>query len=150
MAKTCTFCKETKPEDAFGTWRGKLFTQCRKCRNRPTDAKKKASKKWYEKKGAAYIRAWRKKQHPDYDREIRLKVAYGMSQADYLGRVAAQEGRCAICNAAPDKLYVDHDHVTGDVRGLLCLKCNSGLGMFCDSVTSLVAAARYIERFGVK
>lgn len=56
-----------------------------------------------------------------------------------------QEGRCAICMKVVDNLHIDHCHVAGDVRGLLCRKCNLGLGHFQDNVEYLKRAVRYIQ-----
>ena len=60
---------------------------------------------------------------------------------------AQQGGLCAICRAAPAE-HVDHDHVTGRVRELLCFNCNGGLGQFRDDARVLREAARYVERHG--
>lgn len=57
-----------------------------------------------------------------------------------------QREHCAICWERISKLSVDHDHATGEVRGLLCSTCNSGLGMFKDSPRLLAAAIIYLDR----
>jgi hypothetical protein len=74
---------------------------------------------------------------------------YGLSAGDYEAMLAAQDGRCAICrtNEWPgrhNKPHVDHDHATGKVRGILCTKCNNGLGNFADDPARLRAAADYL------
>lgn len=51
---------------------------------------------------------------------------------------------CAICGKQV-KLHVDHDHETGEVRGLLCNNCNVGLGFFDDNPMLLIAAIRYLK-----
>jgi hypothetical protein len=61
-----------------------------------------------------------------------------------------QQGKCAICMYAFDfnDLFVDHDHGTGEVRGLLCNPCNTGLGMFRDRKARLNHAIHYLDRYG--
>jgi hypothetical protein len=56
------------------------------------------------------------------------KRQYGRDQEDYDRMLKAQNGRCKICKRSPDQaLCVDHDHKTGEVRGLLCVRCNANL-----------------------
>lgn len=80
--------------------------------------------------------------------EKRLIKAYGMDAAAYGRMLAEQSGVCLICGDAPDgkPLFVDHCHATGAVRGLLCTQCNTGLGMFGDDPSRLLAAAAYLMR----
>lgn len=56
-----------------------------------------------------------------------------------------QDGKCAICKEPMDQSYIDHDHETGEVRGLLCHRCNSGLGFFNDDPQRLLAALEYLR-----
>ncbi len=72
--------------------------------------------------------------------QYKRKWLYGI---DYTRLLELQNGVCAICKAS-DNLQVDHCHVTQKVRGLLCGNCNTGLGMFKDSKTSLVRAIEYL------
>lgn len=53
-------------------------------------------------------------------------------------------GRCQICHKET-ALHIDHDHSTGQVRGLLCNSCNGGLGAFKDNPDFLHEAVRYLE-----
>jgi hypothetical protein len=58
-----------------------------------------------------------------------------------------QKGQCAICKRSETRrLSLDHCHATNRIRGLLCLRCNLGIGFFHDSVKSLKAAIRYLKR----
>lgn len=79
--------------------------------------------------------AWRKA-HPEYKRAEALKRRYGISLAQYEEMYSKQEGRCAICRRHQSelvrRLVVDHDHVTGNIRSLLCVKCNVGLSVIED------------------
>lgn len=73
----------------------------------------------------------------------------GITLEDYEDMLVQQGGGCAICggrrgNKDVNVLYVDHNHVTGTVRGLLCGKCNRGLGMFQDRPDLLEKARKYL------
>jgi len=75
---------------------------------------------------------------------------YGVTQEEYDALYKAQGGRCAICRRATGRarrLAVDHNHKTGEVRGLLCKPCNSyGIGMFArDEPEILDRAANYLR-----
>jgi len=96
------------------------------------------------------VKDWRKKkliENPEMDREAHLR-RYGLSLAEKSQMASRQNGRCAICSNLTDldSLEVDHDHVSGLVRGLLCRECNRGLGHFRDNPDSLDKAAGYIRR----
>jgi hypothetical protein len=82
-----------------------------------------------------------------------IKQKYGLSMGDYEKMLADQGGVCAICGVAPDdtsnlwnRLVVDHDHETNRVRGLLCHRCNTGLGQFMDNINRLQQAVAYLGR----
>jgi hypothetical protein len=85
---------------------------------------------------------------PEYNRDIQLKTVYGIGLAEFRALVAAQGGRCAIC-PSEGPLCVDHDHDPPyAIRGLLCQKCNRGLGHFNDSSAALDRAAAYLRKQG--
>jgi hypothetical protein len=73
-----------------------------------------------------------------------LKRTYKMTPEEAQGLVAWQGGVCRICQAAP-AVHIDHDHDDGTVRGVLCFKCNAGIGQFADSSERLRRAAAYLE-----
>ena len=76
------------------------------------------------------------------------KQVHGLSAEDFQAMKEAQEGLCAICGGPPvrDKeLCVDHDHETGEIRGLLCVRCNAMLGHAKDDPAVLVAGAHYLS-----
>ena len=91
-------------------------------------------KKWYEGNGALV------------QLKYRLKTKYGLTVDEYIQMIEAQGGLCAICsNPEPrGSLCVDHDHATGAIRGLLCHRCNTAVGLFQDSVEYCQAAADYL------
>lgn len=84
-------------------------------------------------------------------RRVELGDKYGITLELYDQLWAEQDGRCAIC---PDGLLrgtdkyaaVDHNHETGAVRGLLCGRCNLGIGQFADDVRLLSSAIDYLQR----
>jgi hypothetical protein len=79
--------------------------------------------------------------------QVHLKHRYGMSPLDYDALLALQGGVCAICKKkSKRRLVVDHCHSRHRVRGLLCHKCNLGLGMFDDDIERLRSAIAYLER----
>lgn len=86
-------------------------------------------------------------------RHYGLKRYYGITGEHYGAMLAEQKGLCAVCqkpetavfNGAPKSMHVDHDHVTGRIRALLCGSCNGMLGLAKDDPAVLRAAADYIE-----
>src|SRR5271157_5937427 len=84
-------------------------------------------------------------------RDAALKCTFGITRDDYNVMLAEQSGGCAICgtttpgNSKVFNFSVDHDHETDEIRGLLCEKCNRGLGHFDDDPERLEAAARYLR-----
>ncbi len=78
-----------------------------------------------------------------------LRRVYGLSRAEFTTLLERHGGLCGICRnpmVGLKNLHVDHDHVTGKVRGLLCRDCNLALGIFGDNAERLRRAARYLER----
>lgn len=82
-------------------------------------------------------------------RRYHLKT-YGLTLDQYEEMYAAVGGACEICGISFPTLFIDHDHGTGTVRGLLCLHCNSGLGYFADDQARLTAASDYLARPGLR
>lgn len=96
----------------------------------------------------------RRKSDPDKFRNLHLRKKYaGLTLAGVTLISEAQNHRCAICGEEEGveikgvkiSLAVDHDHDTGDVRGLLCVKCNRGLGLFRDRPDLLTTAISYLR-----
>ncbi len=81
---------------------------------------------------------------PDY-RDAERARRYGLSLADYRALQERQGHACAICRKVTRDLCIDHCHVTGRVRGLLCRSCNSALGFCADDPRLLRAALAYLQ-----
>lgn len=96
----------------------------------------------------------RNKNNPLYSINIRLKSLYGIDLNQYNKLLRNQNGLCAICHQTEiqkdikgkiKRLHVDHCHITGKVRGLLCSECNTGLGKFRENITYLTTAINYLK-----
>lgn len=91
----------------------------------------------YRLKSIAAVRRWwsglSRDEQQRLNRRKKLLKRYGISIEDWESMVRAQSGKCAICRVSPNNsrdFHVDHDHVTGRVRGLLCIRCNTSLAWF--------------------
>jgi hypothetical protein len=98
----------------------------------------------YRQRTLAQVHVWKRR-----NADARVKRLYGLTRKDIRDRVTEQGG-CAICHTELDEPHVDHDHTTGEVRGILCPFCNRGLGQFRDSPELLRIAAAYLENLFVK
>jgi hypothetical protein len=85
---------------------------------------------------------------PESRRSLHLKQRYGLTVEDWDSIFLEQKGSCKICGTHQSELdrplYVDHDHETGEVRGLLCQKCNFGIANFRDNIELLKNAVIYL------
>lgn len=84
-------------------------------------------------------------------REYNYRRSYGITIDDYDKLFKSQDGKCAICDTTTpsnrvniEHFAVDHDHKTGEVRGLLCSRCNFGLDHFKDDIVILENAIQYL------
>lgn len=110
----------------------------------------------------ARVKVWRK-ENPEkrkiqlkresgknYTYNKHLKSAYGITNKDYLELLDKQDGNCAICKRNQlefkKRLFVDHCHTTGKIRGLLCSYCNSVLGYAKDNSAVLKEAINYLNK----
>lgn len=173
--KRCSVCREVRPVEDFhklASASDGRMCRCKGCvrkknnayyaRNR--EAVKAQVKTWRAKNpekvkaiGRAYVlkrdkdvvnRRSRKlydEMHPQKKRDIRLRSKYGITVERYDEMIEAQGGVCAICHRGA-RLVVDHNHDTGEVRGLLCHGCNSALGMLRESPRACLNMVDYIER----
>ena len=100
------------------------------------------SRQWYQrnKKKVAAIR-----------RKHKIEIKYGITLEEYDRMYNQQDGKCAICHTHQKKLIrrlsVDHNHLDNKIRGLLCDKCNVGIGFFDDNTKLLQKAINYINKY---
>lgn len=146
--KVCSKCKLEKERSDFHRrkeLRDGLRSQCKEC-------SKKSVRKWIEKdpvKNRERVAEWRK-ENKERMRLSHLKRTYGIDAGTFNRLLTAQENRCAICRDEFTSAIgpnVDHCHETGAVRGLLCGRCNRGLGNFKESQALLASASRYLEEY---
>lgn len=148
--RVCATCKVEKEASEFQNCiycTGGINGRCKECLN-------KYRKKYYMDKEE--YKKTKKKQYKhkpgtrEYMMEVRLMRDFRMTIDEYNELFVKQEGRCAICGKHQSEMnkaiHVDHDHVTGEIRGLLCDKCNFGLGMFKDDPELMIKAANYIMK----
>lgn len=142
--KTCTRCKESKSTEAFQRDRSRkdgLRPACKACSARSYRA-------WRDADPERARMAWRKASNK-YSRATK----YGITREQLIAMYERQDHRCAICRCSEEEVtgrnpgifHIDHDHSTGAVRGLLCARCNTGLGQFLDDLQLVEAAAEYLR-----
>lgn len=125
-ARVCAACGDEKP---LGQYRGEA-RRCKACvraegrRKRAVPSARRAA------------------------RDAQYRRLYGITLADYERMARRQRWRCALCDRKPRKedgrLVVDHNHATGEVRGLLCKPCNAALGLLGEKPERLLAGAQYL------
>jgi hypothetical protein len=133
--KECTKCGDPKPGSAFPKNASKpdgRDGECKRCkREREGTPVARAAKRWRD-----------------------LLRKYGVSREAYNKLMVKQGGLCCICNKPERRtnqlgellpLAVDHDHETGELRGLLCATCNKALGLFEDDGHIIQAAGLYLQ-----
>lgn len=91
-----------------------------------------------------------RKNNKDEINERQRQRLYGLINGGYNQLFQQQNGCCAICGKHQSKLSqvlgVDHNHITGKIRGLLCKRCNVGLGNFEENINSLQGAINYLHQ----
>lgn len=129
---------------------------CRATHKKETDQAK--SKRWREANPERYAAASRRgyeksKDRPEwraYKNEAEMIRKYGITMADFDALLESQGGVCAICkgnhNGPGARFHVDHCHNSAKVRGLLCGRCNTAIGLLQDSPEIADAAAAYLRR----
>ncbi len=149
--KTCRDCQVEQPVSAFGTSRSKdsphgfyyrsYCIECGKIRSQLYGTAHRGSRN-------ARLREWRQKS-PKKVRQLdlrkRLWSKYKMTPLELEELTEAQKGQCLLCHQRK-RLFIDHDHNTGRVRGLLCPRCNSILGHLEQHPGLLKSMAAYLSQ----
>lgn len=135
--KICSNCNQLKNINEFALCKN----QCKKCKKAKDVISERKSKlnnpdKWYNRKRKKNLKRW-----------------YNITLSEYDILLQLQNGTCAICSGKQiptltnrGVLVVDHNHNNGKIRGLLCIRCNHGLGQFKDNPILLKNAITYLEK----
>jgi hypothetical protein len=125
----CSKCRTSKPEYEFSRSGGRPHRYCKPCQSDCFRAWSKTSLGQQSLKRGAW----------------KFRGINNFSDEKHKVLVDMQKGCCAVCGKSSKTLQVDHDHTTGEVRGLLCRWCNLLLGNAHDSVKILENAATYLK-----
>ncbi len=152
--RRCFRCKEVKPLKDFARQRARINGVRRWCR----DCFRVYSRSWVndyiDRVGIDAYRTETRRR----DRIATRLRKFGITEEEYQAKLATQQGRCALCGDTEKskvgdtlrELAVDHDHSSGAIRGLLCSKCNCGLGQFKDNIELLLKAVAYLQSYVAK
>jgi len=136
----CATCKKVHHKSKFNCSSTSKSGLNNSCKLSNSLAYKKSRKSLLEHKGIAYKHSCRMRA---------MKQNYGLTEPQFQDLMNLQKGVCKICSKdfglQKKSAFVDHDHLTGDVRGLLCQQCNSLLGYARDDIHVLLKAATYLE-----
>jgi hypothetical protein len=133
--KQCSSCKEKKYLKDFSKNKNRPdghHTQCKVCRSKYKPSEESRLK------NNERLRRWN-----------RFKTS-GFTQEDYDNKLKEQDYKCAICKTSDSgsmAFHADHDHATGQKRGVLCHKCNTGLGLLKDDINVLCSAIEYLNHY---
>lgn len=134
ITKSCITCLQILPLESFYRKRqNQKQSECKQC-----TCVRRA--KW-----------WRSPAGKRSSANTKLKARFGITVEQFEMRLKEQDGKCLICGATESglghKLAVDHNHVTGKIRGILCKSCNIGIGNLKDCPDLLRRAADYLEMY---
>jgi Recombination endonuclease VII len=149
--KTCIKCSNKKPLAEFHYKKGGKLdrrSDCAACvkiyqakrRNGPKRQQILKEKRLYQ------------KLHPEIKRNSHYKSMYGITLEEYNSKLESQQYVCAICrNPTPNSnqhkhLYVDHNHSTGKIRGLICNPCNNTIGYAKEDIARLLKCIEYLKK----
>lgn len=158
VEKMCRKCFETKPASMFYKCSSNgdgLYAKCKACSQKQVASRREANPQLFkDSRRRAYLKnetskAYKERQSK-YMWHWRMQRLYGITAEQFNSTLDRQGWSCALCgsefvngtNLIPQ---VDHDHVTGEVRGIICKRCNQGLGCLGDSIEGLERAVAYLK-----
>ena len=151
MERICVKCSKCKDLEQFKKLHGEGYSgYCESCRGSARRSMRKIKTK--EERTARH-KEWRREnpKAAQYRDNRNLVVNHGITMEQFQEMSKLQNDVCAICQE-PHKeesnfkrLHVDHDHITKQIRGLLCTNCNTALGLFKDDLERMKRAIRYLE-----
>lgn len=154
MTKICSMCKQEKSLSEFYSYKDnrtsvpktKYHARCKECfsiKNRECYEKYKEKRLNYSRNVYDKIPA---RQRSKLSAAIKSKHGFGIEEYErlYAKFFDEQKGCCAICGESNTTLVLDHNHETGEYRGLLCNLCNQGIGCLQDCPEILLSAYNYI------
>jgi hypothetical protein len=128
---TCPKCQKEITDPKEIRWNGKYVKHCMECNRK-------------------YEKSYRKSPETKLvTRNSNLKQKFGIDLEQFEEMKRLQGNECAICNQEPQnerELVVDHDHTTGEIRGLLCYSCNSAIGLLKEDPELFARAYDYMTR----
>jgi len=146
--KKCKSCDKLKPLTDF--YNIKKEQRCKLC-------VKEVRKQHYNKNKEVIIArvAEYRKHNPEKIRDTKLKQAYGVGTDYFKAKLKEQSNVCAGCGQNRkvrwrDKeveMALDHDHLTKDPRGVLCIKCNRGLGLLEENIQTMLNLIDYLNKY---
>lgn len=161
QAEACARWRAAHPDRVLArTERGRERERIQKRAAYAADPERyREKRKKYRQANKGSVAAYMKGYHEKNKDRITLRDIgrrYGLNPAQYQDLLEQQDSRCAICRreetaldhrtGKPRRLSIDHDHATGEVRGLLCRTCNSALSYFGEDADRLRAAVAYLEK----
>lgn len=156
MEQTCYNCKSIKNISFFRKDKriqNGYSNQCKDCANKyrynysKTDKSIKQRREYFQKNKEKL----KNKKDPLKEKLWMLKHRYNLTKEQYINLLETQNFSCAICfteeNKLPKKLFIDHCHKTGKIRGLLCHNCNSSLGLLKENIVIINSLLNYIKSY---
>lgn len=136
----CRSCQIEKTLDCF--YNLKKNPDCKECRSKKDKEYYKGNTNKFREKSRRF-----RKENPEKIKGWYLKGRYNLTLEEYNNKLQEQNGACQICKRTNINLVVDHNHSTGDVRGLLCSRCNLAFGALEENLDILQSMINYKDKY---